>query len=219
MNPQMGDDFSQGRGANAAPNWKVIGKNPSGHEGASRPAQAFDDGIGFAFEPDPQGNKLFLTDHRGSLLGNLTGKTLTATFTIIPTGAMFTYTGEGESWNACGTPTHASVRLYFEASTIGPWEEQDRWWSNPQASPLTSLVGQPVTLAVPLDTASWYDKGPDGKTPQPASDVPTDFAAAVARVIRVGVSFGGGCDIYALAGGAAPTNGTASFVLKSYLVS
>jgi hypothetical protein len=51
---------------------------------------------------------------------------------------------------------------------------------------------------------------------QLASDVPTYFAAAVARVGAVGVSFGGGCF---LPTGAVPTDGTASFVPKSYSVS
>ena len=69
-------------------------------------------------------------------------------------------------------------------------------------------------MTVPLDTANWSDKV--GRVPRPASDVPTDFAAAVATVGAVGVSFGGGCISFAFAGGVAPTDGTASFVLKSY---
>ena len=73
------------------------------------------------------------------------------------------------------------------------------------------------TLTVPLDMANWSDKV--GRVPRPASDVPTDFADAVATVGAVGVSFGGGCISFAFAGGVAPTDGTASFVLKSYSVS
>ena len=76
----------------------------------------------------------------------------------------------------------------------------DQWWSTPQAYFLTSLVGNTLTLTVPLDTANWTDRG--FELP---SDVPTDFAAAVANVGAVGVS--------------SPTDGTASFVLKSYSVS
>ena len=74
---------------------------------------------------------------------------------------------------------------------------------------LTSLVGHTLTLTVPLNTANWTDGG--GEL---ASDVPTDFAVAVAKVGTVGVSFG--C---LFANGVAPTAGTASFVLKSYSVS
>ena len=84
----LGDDFSQGKGAKAAPHWKVLSLG-SGHR-TQKPAQVFADGIGFAFgtTPDP---RLFLTDYTGSgLLGDLTGKTLTATFTITGTATAFT---------------------------------------------------------------------------------------------------------------------------------
>jgi hypothetical protein len=136
-----------------------------------------------------------LTSHPGSgLLGNLTGKTLTATFTITGTALAATHYGDGQQWNACGTPTPASVRLYFEGNTNGPFENSHQWWSNPQAYTLTSLVGNTLTLTVPLNTANWYDRGFE-----PASDVPTDFAAAVATVGAVGVSFGG-CGVFRVRG-------------------
>jgi hypothetical protein len=202
----LGDDFSQGKGAKSAPNWKVLSFG-SGHW-TQKPAQAFADGIGFAFgtTPDP---RLFLTDRPASgLLGDLTGKTLTATFTITGTATAFT-SGEGPPENECGTP--ASVRLYFERNFKGPLMNSDQWWSTPQAYSLTSLVGHALTLTVPLDSANWIDHGFELGT-----DVPTDFAAAVASVGAVGVSFGGGCF---LPTGAFPTDGTASFVLKSYSVS
>ena len=158
----------------------------------------------------PRDPRLFLTDYTGSgLLGDLTGKTLTATFTITGTATAFT-AGDGPPENACGG-TPASVRLYFERKFKGPIMNSDQWWSTPQAYFLTSLVGNTLTLTVPLDTANWTDRG--FELP---SDVPTDFAAAVANVGAVGVSFGGGCF---LPTGAFPTDGTASFVLKSYSVS
>ena len=81
-------------------------------------------------------------------------------------------------------------------------ENHHQWWSK-GAYTLTSLLGYTRTLKVPLDRANWSDKNDD------------DFAAAVANVGAVGVSFGGGCF---LPTGVAPTDGTASFVLKSYLV-
>ena len=202
----LGDDFSQGKGAKAAPNWKVLSFG-SGHW-KQRPAQAFADGIGFAFHTTPN-PRLFLTDQPASgLLGDLTGKTLTATFTITGTATAFT-SGEGPPENACGMP--ASARLYFQRNFKGPFMNSEQWWSTPQAYTLTSLVGHTLTLTVPLNTANWTNRGFEL-----ASDVPTDFAAAVARVGAVGVSFGGGCF---LPTGAFPTDGTASFVLKSYAVS
>jgi hypothetical protein len=202
----LGEDFSQGKGAKAAPHWKVVSLG-SGHR-TQKPAQAFADGIGFVFgtTPDP---RLFLTDSSGSgLLGDLTGKTLTATFTITGTATAFA-AGEGPPQNDCPTP--ASVRLYLERKFKGQIMNSDQWWSTPRAYTLTSLVGNTLTLVVPLDTANWTDRGFEL-----ASDVPTDFAAAVANVGAVGLSFGGGCF---LPTGAFPTDGTASFVLKSYSVS
>jgi hypothetical protein len=95
------------------------------------------------------------------------------------------------------------VRLYFERTIDGRYTESHQWWSTPQAYTLTSLVGNTLTLTAPLDTANWHDHAR-----VLASDVPTDFGAAVAKVGAVGVSFGGGC----LPGiGAGPTDGTASF--------
>jgi hypothetical protein len=214
----LGDDFSQGKGATAAPNWKVLTPGPA--QWHTQPAETFADGIGFAFGTDNPYPKLFLTSHPGSgLLGNLTGKTLTATFAISGTATAFTYFKEGEPDNdgLCGTPAPASVRLYFEGNTNS--ENNHQWWSTPQASSLTSLVGTTLMLTVPLDTANWSDKVGRPPVPRPASDVPTDFADAVATVGAVGVSFGGGCITYAFAGGVAPTDGTASFVLKSYSAS
>ena len=101
----LGDDFSQGKGAKAAPNWKVLGLGSSGHTWTSKPAQAFADGIGFAFGSGNPDTKLFLTSHPGSgLLGDLTGKTLTATFTITGTATAFKYFREDQPGNTCGTP-------------------------------------------------------------------------------------------------------------------
>ena len=73
-----------------------------------------------------------MTDHQGSgLLGDLTGKTLTATFTITGTATAFTYYKEGDPENdgKCGTPAPASVRLYFEDSTNGPFTPDTAGWS------------------------------------------------------------------------------------------
>jgi hypothetical protein len=208
-------DFSQGKGAKATTHWKVHSLGAAGWTTPPEGAQAFDDGIGFAFGADPS-TRFFMTSNQGSgLLGDLTGKTLTATFTITGTATAFTYNPGPPENEACPTP--ASVRLYFEDSTKGPWADPPdtatssrQWFSTPQAHALTSLVGNTLTLAVPLDTANWTNKGF-----QLPSDVPTYFAAAVAKVGAVGVSFGGGCF---LPTGAYPTDGTASFVLKSYSV-
>ena len=59
----LGDDFSQGNGAKAAANWKVLGLGPSGQTSTSKPATAFADGIGFAFSTTPTDTRLFVTPH------------------------------------------------------------------------------------------------------------------------------------------------------------
>jgi hypothetical protein len=128
-----GDDFSQGKAAKAAPNWKVLSRNSSGQTLTSKPAQAFADGIGFAFGTTPD-TKLFLTSRPGSgLLGDLTGKTLTATFTITGTATAFTYFGESQPGHDCGRP--ASVRLYFEGNTTGPYMYAKQWWPTRRRTP------------------------------------------------------------------------------------
>ena len=137
----------------------------------------------------------------------MTGKTLTATFTINGTATAFTYNQPDP--DHCGLAVPASVSLYFEGNTKGPNTNARQWWSYLQSHTLTSLVGSTLTLTVPLGTANWSGKG------VLASDVPADFAAAIATVSALGVSFnGGGC----FANGVALTDGTSSFVLKSYSV-
>ena len=74
---------------------------------------------------------LFLTKHDKSLLGDLTAKTVTATFKIVGNGATFSYYGEP---GACLTP--ASARLYFAGNTGGKFTYDTAgyskyWWSNP----------------------------------------------------------------------------------------
>src|SRR3954468_21084763 len=119
--------FSQGNGANAAANWKVYKFNSSGQAYASRVATTSATGIGFNFLPTPD-DALFLTSHKGSgLLGNLSGKTVSATFTV--SGGPFTYYGEGTPENPCGSP--ASARLYFTGDTTGKFAYTKYWWSNP----------------------------------------------------------------------------------------
>lgn len=211
--PVLADDFANGNGANAAPNWKVYSLSSSGQTYATKGAQASNGGIGFDFMTTPN-TRLFMTTHPGDLLGDLTGKTITATFTIVGSSPAFTYYGEGQTWNPCGTP--ASVRLYFEGNTNGPFTNDTAgyskyWWSNPGSATLTSVVGATVTLNVPLTTAEWSDWGGE-----PASTVASYFNEAVADVSGIGLSFGGGC--FFANGVGLTSGGPASFVLTSFSV-
>lgn len=209
--PTLATDFSQGGGANAAANWKVYNYNLSNQAYASRVATTVGTGIRFDFLSRPD-TALFLTKQDKSLLGDLTGKTITATFTISGSaGAAFTYY---DAPGACGL-NGPSVRLFFEGNTNGPFTYDTAgyskyWWSNPDSATLASVVGTTVTLTVPVDTGHWSDWG--GEL---ASSVPTYFAAAVSDVSTIGLSFGGGCFF---ANGVGMSAGTASFVLTDYTV-
>ena len=200
--PVAADDFSQGASVNAAPDWKVYNYNPSGRAYATSVATSSSAGIGFDFLSAPN-TAFFMTGQQKDLLGNLTGKTITATFTIPATTASFMYYG------TCGS-TPASVRLFFEGNMTGPLDYANYWWSNPYSATLASLVGTTVTLTVPIDPAKWSDwNGQWGTT------VPDGFAAAAADVSTIGLSFGGGCFF---ANGVGVSSGSASFVLSSYSV-
>ena len=182
--PVLADDFSNGSGANAATNWKTYTINSSGNSYSSNTATGTSGGVGFAFQSMPDtnatgtGTSLLMTTHPGDLLGDLTGKRITATFTINAANPVFTYYGDGQSWNPCGSP--AAVRLYFEGNTNGAFNYSKYWWSNPSSDTLASAVGNTITLTVPLDTADWSNW--DG---QLASDVPAAFNAAVADVTGI----------------------------------
>ena len=190
-----------------ATGWKVYSFNASGQAYSSKTATKVN-GFDFTAAPD---TALFTNKQDKSLLGDLTGKALTATFTISGSpDAAFTYYGAP---GACSTP--ASVRLYFEGNTTGKFTYDTAgyskyWWSNPTASVL-AVSSTSVTLSVPLDTANWSDWG--GEL---ASSVPTAFAAATTQVSAVGLSFGGGCFF---ANGVGMSAGSATFTLASYSVS
>ena len=185
---------------------RTSGRSSAFAPATQKPAQAFADGIGFAFGTTPN-PRLFLTNHIGSgLLRDLTGKTLTATLTITGT-APRSPLERARRRNACGTP--ASVRVYFEGK--------------PPPGGHKAMVVDPAGIHPDEPDRPYHHvdgSGPHGELAdggsQLASDVPTDFAAAVAKVRAVGVSFGGGCF---LPTGAFPTDVTTSFVLKSYSVS
>jgi hypothetical protein len=202
-----------GNDGNANLDWKVYSLGASGQTYTTKPASMIEGGSGFAFTTAPD-TRLMMTKHPGDLLGDLTGKTLKATFKVVGDAPEFTYYGEGKDWNPCGTP--ASVRLYFEGNTNGSFTYDSAgyskyWWSNPDAYTLTSIGAGEVELSVPLTTDEWSNWGG-----QLASNVPANFNDAVADVSGVGLSFGGGCFF---ANGVGLDSGSASFVLTNYSAS
>jgi len=182
--------------------WRVWNVNAAGT--AYVPTNLTEKGFRFLSTPD---TALLTTSTDKSLLGDLTGKTITATFTInASAGATFMYYGEPD---ACGTP--ASAHLYFAGNGDAVDWYSDYWFSNPLRATLTSAVGNTVTLTIPLTTGNWSDWGGELDTA-----VPSYFAAAVASVNEVGLTFGGGCGFL---NGVGVSSGSASFVLTSFSVS
>ena len=199
------DAAAGGNNDNGAPKWKVWTYNPSGRAfKGSVPAGTASGIATFAFPATPD-TALLVTDHgsfKGSLLGDLTGKT-TITATVSDAGGPFTYFGQPD---ACGTP--ANVRLYFQTSSGGSFAETDFWWSNPVSLPLNGLT-TPTSMAASLDPGNWSDFfGHFGSDPA----FTAAFQAAVANVTSIGLSFGGGC--FFENGVGAPTGG--SFTLWSF---
>ena len=204
--PAITEDFSS---VNGAPKWKVYDYNRSGQAFSTKIPTLVSDGITFDFLPTPD-TALLGTNHpsyRGSLLGNINGKTITATISanVSPSTAMFTYFGEGTPSNPCGVP--ANVRLYFETS--GQFAFTNFWWSNPVSVDLATLAASHTTmqLIANVNPASWSDFNGMFGTTDPAA-----FNAAASNVTFIGLSFGGGCFFE---NGVGVSGGTGSFKLKS----
>ena len=130
-----------------------------------------------------------------------------AAFTITTTGdPVFDYRTAAD--NSCDAP--AAVRLFLQQqgddlSGAGPYEFY-RWWSTAG----TVLQDGSFTLDVALNPALW--RSVLGKT---GDANPRAFAAAIANLEHVGVTFGGGC-FYGH--GVRILNGSALFTLKQFAV-
>ena len=187
-----------------ATNWHVGVYTPSGRTLSQAEASAAADGLAqFQFTTAP--NTALLIDTQGSqtgLLGNIAGKTVTASFTVASNTSPFSYWGEGTTSNPCGGS--ANVRLFFETSTAGGFDPAQYWWSNPVGA--QQLDAGTFTVSASVSVNSWTDY--NGQNPSPG------FAAAAANVTGIGLSFGGGC--FFENGVGAPN---ATFTLNSFTVS
>ena len=193
-------------GGSPASGWHVGYYTPSAYGTLSNKQAASVAGgvasLDFTSRPD---TALLVTNQKAqnpTLLGDLTGSSISATFTISGAGA-FTYYGEPDG---CGSP--ANVRLFFETSNAGGFDYTHYWWSNPASAVLANGTW---TVTATVDPAGWSDwNGQTGTT------VPAGFAAAASNVTTIGLSFGGGCFFE---NGVGTTNGSGSFVLDSYTAS
>lgn len=160
----------------------------------------------FAFTSQPNTAVLFTDQgaYKGTLLGNDSGKTITAKFTIAnATAGAFTYYG-----NPDGGSTPPSVRLFF-TSLQGPFAYTNYWWTDAAA---TVLANGTFTLTATVDPATaWSDWNG-----QSSSANATAFTAAATNVTDIGLSFGGG---FFFENGVGTTDGSGTFTLTSFSVS
>ena len=168
--------------------WKVVDYNRVQTHPARIPDK-IPGGISFNFLNVPD-TAMLVTSHpsyNGSLLGDLSGKTVSARVgvTVSPL-TDFDYYGEPD---ACGRA--ANVRLYFQTDTGGKFDENDYWWSNPVSVDLNNLkLGDQTLTASLADGSQWSNyHGHFGNDPLHAAA----FQAAVQDIQSIGVSFGGGC--------------------------
>ncbi len=206
--------LSLARAAGPASYWHIGYYTPSSQtlSFAAAPTAAPSDLASLNFTNQPN-TALLVTDNKAkfpSLLGDLTGKSVSASFTVsgLTPSISFIYGGEP----SCGGTT-AYVRYYFETSNAGGFDETHYWWSNPVHIDF-SVNGGPVSLGtVPLTGGNWSDFfghfGNDISDPAYSAG----FTAAVSNVTKIGLSFGGGCFFE---NGVGTTDGSGTFTLNSY---
>lgn len=194
-----------GMGAAAASsNWKVGYYNASG-QALSMATTGSGDGIAaFNFTNQPNTALLVTTQgaSKGALLGDLTGKTITAKFAVSGADTAFIYGGQP----SCGGTT-GYVRLFFQTDNGGGFAYTHYWWSNPVFVNLANGDGQQLSAAL-TDKTLWSDWNGQMATTEPAG-----FADAVANVTTIGLSFGGGCFFE---NGVGTTDGSGTFTLTGF---
>jgi hypothetical protein len=179
--------------ADPSANWQLANGSAQGSGGLA----AFD----FAA---PDKTRLLFNSKDSSFLGNLSGTTMTATFTVSGVTGTFTYGGEP----SCGGTT-GNVRLFFESIPPGTkFAFTNYWWAD--ASPASAVLANgDFTLTVTVDaTQAWSDWNG-----QPSSTNVDAFNAAAGNVTAVGLSFGGGCFFE---NGVGTTDGTGTLTLRAF---
>lgn len=191
--------------------WHVGYYTPSGRALSSSSADRPADGIAsFDFTNQPN-TALLVTDQGNSpFLGDDRGKTITAVFTISGATGAFTYFGEPDGCDQpAGAGPQANVRLFFQTSNAGGFDETHFWWSNPMSQ---RLANRTYTLTWTVSGAGWSDFfGHFGSDPNFAAG----FNAAAANVTSIGLSFGGGCFFE---NGVGTSDGSGTFTLNSFSV-
>lgn len=153
---------------------------------------------------------LLTTTSASGLVGNLAGKTLTATVSLTST-ATIVYGLENGS-GCPGTPANMRFFISSDPHTYSPSKagrnETGYWWSNPASVPMDAPVSG-AAISVPLAPGNWSDANGHYSSD---SGYTAGFNATVANLQQVGVSFGGGCYYDT---GIGVTSGTGSFTLNT----
>jgi hypothetical protein len=198
--------FSSAPALAGASDWRLGYYTPSGRA-LSMSSVSTGGGVA-SFDFTSQDNTALLVTTKGNspALGDLTGKTITATFTISGATGEFTYFGEGTDQNPCGYP--ANTRLFFLTDNGGGFQLTHYWWSNPE----NQILGNGTfTLTATVEPAEWSDWNG-----QPGVTQTAGFADAAANVKMIGFSFGGGCFFE---NGVGTSDGSGTFTLDSFDVS
>lgn len=194
-------------------NWHVGYYTSSGITLSNAQAASVPGGVATLNFTNQPNTALLVTNQKvkgSTLLGNMTGESVSANATISGVSPSATFTFGGPAY--CGGTNPPYFRYYFETSSGGGFSETHYWWSNPVHA---DLVGNgAVSLAlVPLTGANWSDYyGHFGNDPAYAAG----FTAAVANVTTIGLSFGGDCFFE---NGVGTTDGSGTFVLNTYSAS
>ena len=200
----------------AASYWHIGYYTPSGRALSLASAPAASGSVASLNFTNQDNTALLVTNNAGqfpTLLGNLTGKSVSATFTISGLNADQSFTYYGEGVGACGVSKSVNVRYFFETSSAGGFDETHYWWSNPVAINLNTVNDSATLATVPLTGANWSDfYGHFGNDPAYSAG----FDAAVSHVTMIGLSFGGGCFFE---NGVGTSDGSGTFTLNTFTVS
>jgi hypothetical protein len=159
----------------------------------------------FSFDfPRPPGSVHYITRPAKAVAAR---EAVSATFTVSTQGApVFDF--RTEAHNVCDRPSSVRLLLQRRGDTMTGKGEYEfyRWWS----AAGTVLASGTMTVEVPLKPALWISVFGKSGEANPAA-----FAAAMADLGNVGVTFGGGCFF---GHGVRVMNGSATFTLERFEV-
>jgi hypothetical protein len=189
-----------------ASTWKVGYYTPSGRALSFADAKPGAGIASFDFTNQPN-TALLVTTHgasKGTTLGELTGKTINATFDVTGLTGAFTYFGEPD-----GSGGPATTRFYFQTDNGGGFQFTHYWWTNPVNQAL--ITNGKFTLTATVEPVEWSDWNG-----QPGATQTAGFLDAASNVTMIGLSFGGG---FFFENGVGTTDGSGTFTLDTFTVS